>query len=51
MGACFSENKKVNPVVKMIDNCQTVNVKNFKILHPIGKGGFGKVYLIERDGV
>ena len=49
MGMCTQLCSKKNPHG---DNTgDQVSKKDFKVLHAIGRGGFGKVLRVEKDGV
>lgn len=50
MGACASKAKSKQSVVK-IENSTGLGKSKFKIVKAIGRGGFGKVFIVEKDGV
>ena len=45
---CTQSNSK-GSVIK-ISNSSNLKISDFKIIKAIGRGGFGKVYLVEKDG-
>lgn len=42
--------KKKLPSINLMDVSSLVQLEDFKILKMIGRGGFGKVYLVKQQG-
>ena len=47
MGLCASKNEVG---VKKINNATGLSIDKFKVINAIGRGGFGKVYIVEKGG-
>ena len=48
MGACVSVPTKGNNLI--FSNPSNLKIQSFKMLKAIGRGGFGKVYIVEKGG-